>query len=168
MIGTLYIGADEGAFEAGTEGGTDEEVVDAPTHIPRANSGHGAPPGVMSAAGFELAESVDEPGLPARRETSPFLGRKAVMVGIGPGIRQVQFGVRHIEVTAEDDRFYLFKFLEVAEEITVPLAPVRESREFLPGIGNIDVHQEKVGVLGGDHAAFVVVLGAVHALSHNH
>src|ERR1051326_173735 len=120
----------------------------------------------MPAAGLELAESVEEPGLYERGETGSFLGSKAVMIDIGLGMGKVEFGVRHIEVTAEDDRFLLFKLLEMAEEITVPLASVGEPREFLPGVGDIDIHQEKVRVLGGDRASFVVVVGDAEAVRH--
>src|SRR6266516_7443851 len=166
MVGALHFGPDEGAFEARAEGGADEEVVDAPTYIPGPDTGHRTPPGVMPAVGLEFAEGVEEPGLHESGEPGSFLGREAMVFHVCLGIGEVEFGVRHVEVAAEDDGSLLFKPLEVAEEIAVPPPAVGKPRKFALRVWDIDVHQGEVGVLSGEHATFFVVLGDADAVCH--
>src|SRR6185436_8396145 len=106
MVGALHVGLNEGSFEARAQGGADEEVVDAPAHISRPDTGHRTPPGVMPAIGLELAESIEETGFHECGETGPFLGREAVVFYIGLGIGQVELRMSHIEVAAEDDGLF--------------------------------------------------------------
>src|SRR5439155_1657774 len=166
MVRAWHVVADEGAFEARAQGGADEEVVDAPTHVSASDTGHRTPPGIMPAIRLEHAESVEKTGLHKRGETGSFLGRETVIVHVVLWIGEVDFGVRHVEVAAEDDGLFPFKLLEVAEEIAVPLSAIGEPREFALRVGDIDVHQEEVSVLGGEHATFIVVLADADAVGH--
>jgi len=67
--------------------------------------------------------------------------------------------VRHVEVAAEDHGFFLFQTFEVTKKIAIPLLAVGEPRQFALGVGNVNIDEKKVGELGGEHAAFLVVLG---------
>src|SRR5437867_562063 len=150
MIGTVHVGADERALDARAQGCADEEVIDAPADVPGADVGHRAPPGIMPAAFFKLAERVEETSLHERAEAGAFLWRKTMVLHIGLGMGEVDLGVRHVEVPAKDHRFALFELFEVTEEVAVPLLAVSKTGELALRVGHIDVHEEEVGKLGGE------------------
>ncbi len=79
------------------------------------------------------------------------------------GVGEVNLGVRHIEIAAEDYGFLLFQFFEVAKKIAVPLLAIGEAGEFALGVGHINVHEKELGELRGEHAALVVVFGDANA-----
>ena len=84
----------------------------------------------MPAVGLIFAEGVEETGLHERAEAGSFLGREAVVFHVGSGIGEVDFGVRHILVTAKDNGLFLFKLFKIAEKIAVPLPTVGKPLEF--------------------------------------
>jgi hypothetical protein len=48
-----------------------------------------------------------------------------VIFHVGFRIGKVEFGVRHVEIAAEDHRLFLFKFFEIAKKLAVPLLAIR-------------------------------------------
>ena len=75
----------------------------------------------MPAALFKLTEGIEEASLDERGETSAFLGREAVIFQVGFGMGEVDLGVSHVEVAAENYRFATFQLLEVTAEIAAEL-----------------------------------------------
>ena len=84
----------------------------------------------MPAASLEFAKRVEEAGLQEGAKAGAFLGREAVVLQVGLRVGEINFGVRHVEVAAEDHRFSAFELLEVTEEVAVPLPPVGQAGEF--------------------------------------
>ena len=119
----------------------------------------------MAGAFFELAEGVDEAGVEQGGEVVALLVGEAGAAVVGLGVGDVELGVGDVEIAAADDGFAAgFEALEVREERGVPLAgAVVEAREAALRVGLVEVDEEKLGELGGDHAAFAVVLGEAEA-----
>ena len=116
---------------------------------------------------FKFAEGVNESGVEQFGESIAFLVCKTGVALVRFGILKVDFLVRHIEIAAEDDRLLLCKLDEVFAEIDVPLVgPIVQSAQLVLRIGRVHVEHEKVFVLGGDDAAFLIVPGDVHAARH--
>ena len=149
---------DVGFFQARTQGAGDEEIIEPPADVPGARGAENAPPSVVSPTLLEFPERVQEAGVHEGTEALTLLDGEAVVADVGLGIGEVQFGVRDVEVAAEDHRLFLFQLLEVGEEIPVPLLPVGQAGQIALGIGHIDIDEEEALGLGGEHAAFLVVL----------
>ena len=67
--------------------------------------------------------------------------------------------MRHVEVAAENHGLFLLQLFEVTKKIPIPLLAVGEPCEFAFGVGHVNIDEKKIGELGGEHAAFLVVLG---------
>jgi len=98
----------------------DEEVVDAPSKISRPRPGLLIPPRVVAGLLVEHPEGVvvtvgDELGHPGALD-----GQEArrPLVLLGP--REVDLGVRYIQIPAPDHRLHLLELLEIREEIAIP------------------------------------------------
>src|SRR6266516_6193942 len=104
MIGAEDFLADESALQPRTQGGADEEIIDAPADVPGAGIRHRAPPAVMTAALLEFAEGVDEARLHRRAEAGAFFGGESMVLYVCLRIGQIDFGVRHVEIAAENYR----------------------------------------------------------------
>src|ERR1041385_6985968 len=130
MIAAFHFGPDERPLEPRTQRRAHEKIVNAPSDVPRAQAGHLTPPRVMPAVLFKLAEGVEEARVYKRREAGALLGREAVVVNVGRGIRQVNFLVCYVQVAAEDDRLFSFELLGETEEVSVPLLAIGQPREF--------------------------------------
>ena len=115
----------------------------------------------MSPALLKFAECVEKSRAYKIGETGAFLGSEAVIVDVRARIRQINFRVRDVKVAAKNDWLFLFQLFQVGEKIFVPFLPIRQSREVALGIGNVNVHEKEIRKLGGEHAAFGVVL--IHA-----
>ena len=148
---------DESAFQTGAQGWGHQHIIDTPAHIAGAGAVHLAPPTVMTAALFEFAKSIQEAGFHERSETGALLHGEAVVLHVRFGMREIDLGVRHIQVTAENDGLSPFQFAEEAQENDVPLLAIGQAAEVALGIGDVDVHDKKVLKLRGEHAAFVIV-----------
>src|SRR5438128_8579192 len=152
MVGALHVGADEGAFQARSQAGADEKIVNAPANVPFPHARDRTPPGVMPTALLELTERVEETRLHQRVEAGAFLLREAMVVDVGFGMGEVHLRVRYVEIPAKDHWLAPLELLEVTEEGAVPLPAVREPGEFALRVGHIDVYEKKVGILGGEHS----------------
>ena len=120
----------------------------------------------MPAALLELAERVDEAGLDQGAEPGAFLRGEPVVLHVRLRIRQVDLGVGHVQVAADDDGFGLFQLLEIREEVPVPLLAIGQAGEFAPGVGHVDVDEVERGELRRQHPALVVVLQMADAAGH--
>src|SRR5439155_14580373 len=78
---------------------------------------------------------------------------------------QINFGVRHVEITAENHRLAALELLEVTQKVAVPLLAISEPGKLALRVRHINIHQEEVGKLGREHAAFVVMARVADALS---
>ena len=120
MVAVHHVRADEGALEARAQRSGDEKIINAPADVPRARAGHRTPPGVMSPARLEFAEGVHESRAHERAEAVALLDGETVVADVGLGIREVNLGVRHVEVAAEDHGLFLLQLFQVAQKILVP------------------------------------------------
>ncbi len=153
-------------MQAGAERAGDADVVDAPADVAGAGVVHETPPGVMPAVFVKFTKGVDESGADEIGKALPLLLRETVVPLVGLRIGQVDFCVRHVEIAAEDYRFFGFQRFEIREKIAVPLHAIVQPRQVPFGVGGINIHQKKIPVLGCQHAAFAVVHGHAHAGAH--
>src|ERR1051325_11035631 len=123
MVAPGDVRLDERALQTRAQRSTDHEVVQTPPDVPRAHARHPAPPGVMPAAFFELAEGVHETRAHQRAEPGAFLGREAVVLHVGLRFAAVDPGVGRVEPAAKDVRFGTFELLEEAAEGAAPPLP---------------------------------------------
>ena len=150
---------DAGGFDPWHELNRDEKVVDAPSDVARTRTVHVAPPRVVAVALGEETESVDKAVVDQRLKFRPFLVGKTGVFPVGPGVGQIVFGVRDIEVAANDDRLFLFQFFEVRAKSGLPLlSAIFQAGQFALGIRRVDIDQEKVLAFEGNHAPLAVVL----------
>lgn len=163
VVGAGDFGLDEGGFQAGPEFGADQEVVETPPDVPGAGAGHEAPPSVMAAAWFEFPEGVEEAGVEYGLESGAFLGGEAVVAEVGFRVREVQFGVGDVEIAAEDYGLGGLESAKEGQERPVPVLSIVEAGQFPLGVGDVDVDEEEVGELGGEHSSFAVMRGNADA-----
>ena len=158
MVAAEDFGEDVGFFQPGAEALGDEEIVEAPADVPSAGGAEDAPPSVMSPALFKFAEGIEETSVYKGGEAVAFLDGEAVVANVGLGVGKVDLGVGDVEVAAKDDGLFLFQCFQVSQEITVPLLAVGEPGEIALGVGHINVDEVEIVGLGGQDAAFLVVL----------
>src|SRR5471030_1703926 len=109
MVAVHHMRADEGAFEPRPQRFGDEKIINAPADVSRARAGHRTPPGVMSPARLEFAEGVHEARANERAEAVALLDGETVVADVGLGIREVNLGVCHVEVAAENYGLFLLQ-----------------------------------------------------------
>lgn len=63
-----------------------------------------------------------------------------------------------VQIAAENDRFGQCELVQVLAERGVPFEAVGQAAQAILGVDRIDVHEVEIGILKGDHAAFLVVL----------
>src|SRR6187402_1643423 len=85
-----------------------EHVVDSPSHVARARVCEMTPPRVVAVALRENAEGIYETGVDEILETLTFLVRETLLAAIRFRVCQIEFGVRDVEIAAEDHRLFLF------------------------------------------------------------
>ena len=112
----------------------------------------------------EFPEGIDVSLGQIAFEALAFLQGKSGVALVGLGIFQVDFGVGHVQVTAEDYGLGALQGGEISEEGPIPFHAVCETHEPLAGIGRVDIYEEKVLQIEGDDAAFAVVLCFSHAI----
>src|SRR6202142_3732756 len=76
-------------------------IVDPPPYVPGPAAGHLAPPAVVPRPLLELPERVPEAGVEQPVEALALLVREAGVAPVCPRIRQVDLGVGHVQVAAE-------------------------------------------------------------------
>ena len=73
-------------------------------------------------------------------------------------VGKVNFGVRHVQVAAKNHGFARLELFEKTQEGAVPLLAIGQAAEIAPGIGHIHIDEEEARKLGGENAAFRVML----------
>ena len=71
----------------------------------------------------------------------------------------------YVEVSADDDRFFLVQAQQVLTEIVFPFHSVRQAGQLALGIGGIAGHEVIIGKFQGNQAPFVVVFVDAHAVA---
>lgn len=66
--------------------------------------------------------------------------------------------MRHIEVTADDDRLVFIQPAEIAAESRLPFQPVGDARQAVLRIGSIDRDEIERGKFEGNDPPFLIVL----------
>ena len=108
MVRAEDFGKDIGFFEPGPERRRNAKIIDPPPDIPLPAIVELAPPGVMPFVFMKLTEGVDETAFNNMIEAGPFFVREPVALVIRVRMRQIDFGVRDIEVAAKNHRFLFF------------------------------------------------------------
>ncbi len=156
MIRPHHIGVDVGGFYVFLDRLAHEEVIDAPADVAFAGAAPVAPPGVeLGRVWIEDAEGVDKASVEEVLEAFTFFVGKAFFAFVWFWPREVELGVSHIQVPAEDHRLSLLEFLAMRQESRVP-GVVTEIDPFqaILGIGGVDGDEVKVFILRRDDAAF--------------
>ena len=81
-------------------------------------------------------------------------------------IFQVYLFMRHIKVTAEDNRLLLVQFFNVAQEVVFPLHAVVKAFQSVLGIGDIYRDEEEVFILQGYYSSLMVVFFYANAITY--
>jgi hypothetical protein len=122
-----------------------QEVVDAPSDVASASVGEVGPPGVVTIALLEESKGVDEPGVYEILKASTFLSGVTRFARVGLGISKVVGSVRHVQVTAEDDRFRAFKLCHVLQERWIPKGMTKlKSSEIPLGVRGVDGDKKEI------------------------
>ena len=121
VIRARHLTPDKRSLEPGSQSGRKQEIINAPSDVLSACSGQRTPPGVIAAAFFKFPKRIYESCLDKRHEPRPLFLRKTVSPNVALWIGEVQFGMRHIEVAAENNRLFRFQFLQVAQKRIRPI-----------------------------------------------
>ena len=134
-----------------------EEIVNPPSDIAAAGTGLVVPPGVLLGFVVEMSERIDETIGQQTVDPRAFLGQEA---GIGlvlfwPG--QIDGPVCGIDITAQDDVLLLFADrVQRVQAGVVEIHFVLQTLGPLTAVGEVDVHQHEIGVMGHDDPALIV------------
>ena len=120
MVGAEEVIVDVGGLEMVDEGGRNEKIVDAPTDVALAGLCPMRPPGVTLEGRVEVAESVDETSAEEIFNSLTFFVGEAGVVSVVIGASKVEWGVRDIEIAADNNWFGEFESFEMAEKCWVP------------------------------------------------
>src|ERR1700678_2807746 len=130
-----------GALHGGAHFFRYENIVDSPPDVARPRIGKMAPPRVVPIALREHAERIDEARVHEILESGALLVRESLLAAIGLGIGQVELGVRHIQIAAENDRLLLFQLLAIGEKGRIPVFETqRQAAEVILGVWRVDRH----------------------------
>ena len=102
----------------------DDKVVDAPARILFAGMETVAPPAVLDLFRVEQAEAVGEPCRQQLGHLGALLIGKARAHPVGLGVLDVDLGVRHVQVAAEDHRLFRVQSPQIRPEIVLPVHAV--------------------------------------------
>src|SRR6266403_2949407 len=103
--------------------------------------GEMAPPRIVSVTLREEPEGVDETGIHQILESPAFFVRETLLAAIRLGVGQIELGMRHIEVAAENDRLGLLQLRAIGEEGGIPmLESQRQTAEIVLGVRRVHRH----------------------------
>ena len=110
----------------------------------------------MAVALCEESEGIDEAGVHEILEPRALLVRETLLAAVRFRIREIEFGVRDVEITAEDHGLLLVELFAVGEECGIPVFMSQlEPREVVLGVRSVDRDDVKLLELGGDHTSFI-------------
>ncbi len=155
---------DGGLFDEGHKAMRGAKINDAPAYVSVTCSSAKTQPTVgVFPIGVEGAEGVGKTALQQSGEAGAFfIGKSgAEVVGIGAGY--VDFFVRYIEISAEDDGFSSGQIADIGFECGVPLLSIGQASQFILRIGGVAAHEVEPFEFHGGYASFLIVLGEPHA-----
>ena len=101
---------------------TCKPVVYAPTDIASPGVCPVSPPGIgRFLLGIFVAEGVDESGRLKCVKSGSFFVCEAVLADVWLWIREVNFVMRNVKISAKENGLYLLKFFDMLKECGVPL-----------------------------------------------
>jgi len=99
-----------GVFNLGIQLFGNAEIVDAPTDIALPRPRSVRPPTVtFGRLRVQVAKTINESSFEDSVKTRTFFIRKSRVFSVRLGVGEINFGVGHVEVAAEDDGFALFQ-----------------------------------------------------------
>lgn len=135
-------------------------VIQPPPHVPGPGPSQVSPESKSPTSfGVKMPKSVDKPRIQQTGKTFSFLRGKTGIGFVGLGVAQVDLGVGHVEVPAEQDGFLGVQAFEEGQEGGVEAEARLEPGQAAPGVGDVGRDHEEGGELGRHHAAVGVVLG---------
>src|SRR5271170_2858871 len=138
MIAAHHVGMDVGGDHLAAQRRGYEKIIDAPADVARAGVGEIAPPGVVTVALLEQAEGIDEAGVDEVLESLALLVGEALLAAIGLRIRQIELGVRDVQIAAKNDRLVALEPPAVVEERRVPVLVAQlQSAEIVFGVRGV-------------------------------
>lgn len=128
MITAHDLRSDDIVDEIAPEAFAQHKVIESPPDIRCAGIAHKAPEGVrLPLRRIQFPERVEVAVGEQVAEALPLLLGESGRLGARLGIVQIDLVVRHIQVTAPDDRLELLDLGELFAELPLPLDPVLES-----------------------------------------
>ena len=85
---------------------------------------------------------------------------------VGFGVLDVDFGVGHVQIAAEDHGLFLFQPLQIGQKSVLPLHAVGQAGQTVLGIGGVHGDEKEVRELQGDHPALMVKFVDADAIPH--
>jgi hypothetical protein len=104
---------------------------------------------------------LNAPVAQSRPSTTPAVPAPAiepVVLHVGRGVGQINFRVRDIKIATADDGLPLFETLEKLQKVLIPALAIRQPGEITLGVGDVNIDEKKVRILGGQHATFLIML----------
>ena len=114
---------------------------------------------------MQCAESVLETGLQKCGEFLTFFVCESWIIMVCLRILQVYLFMRHIKVTAEDNRLLLVLFFNVAQEVVFPLHAVVKAFQSVLSVGDIYCDEEEVFILQCYNSSLMVMFFYADAIA---
>ncbi len=133
-----------------------EPIIDSPADVsfPRFHSI--TPPRILFFCARERrAKRVDKSGGERFRKRISLFDRIARISLVRFRIRQVDWLTRDVQISANCDRFFLRKLLQMRAKIAIPAKPIIEPREFILRVRNVCADEENFRKFERDDAAFL-------------
>ena len=115
---------------------------------------------------MQAAEGIGKARRQQLVQLAALLIRKARRAAVGAGVFQVNVLMRHIQISAKNDRLFGVKLLQVAAQVILPLHTVVDARQLVLGVGYIEVDEVEIRVFQRDGAALMVMDILVQAVPH--
>ena len=112
-----------------------------------------------------MTPRVGEAGSQEIGHLLPFFIGEAGVLAVRLRVLEVDFLVGDVEVSADDDRFFLMEGQEVVLKVVFPLHAVRQAGQFALRIGGVAGDEEVVVKLEGNQTPFVIVFVLIHAVT---
>ncbi len=159
MIGAENFGTDIRLSKTRNERLGDEDVVDAPPHVPCAGPAEVAPPRVRCRGiRMEMPIGINESEIEEPIESRALLGSKSLFTDIRLRICEVDLFVCHVQIPTKHDRLGLFEGFYEFGESAIPLLPDREAREIILRIRGVDRNNIEIIVFERDRPPLSIEL----------
>ena len=159
VVGPHHLRHDVGSLHPVSESLVDEEIIDTPADVPVPGPGHHVPKGVLLRLLVEGPEYVDVAVAQELVDPAPLFRQEPGDGAVGLGPRQVDLFVGRVHVTADYDMpsFCLEPIDGIQEGVVEPHLVVQTVAGGL-AVGEVDVEQDEIGVVGDDDPPFPIEL----------